>query len=168
MTVEIGAQGPVQRAGGGLARLLRARLASLLGREVLRFGLVGVANTAIDLGLYFLLQLNGTPLLIANLISTSAGLAFSFVANRLFTFSARPSGRAGRQLVLFVVCTGIGLWLIQPLVLVGMGALLAGFGQLGDLRILLGKLAAIAFGMVWNWSVYSRIVFRAGSGAPRA
>ena len=160
MTVEIGTEVPVPSAGGALPRLIRDRVSRLLGREVLRFALVGVANTGIDLGLYFLLHIGGTPLLLANLISTSAGLSFSFVANRLFTFSARPAGRAGRQLVLFVVCTGIGLWAIQPLVLVGMDHLLAAATGLGDLRILLGKLVAIAFGMVWNWIVYSRIVFR--------
>ncbi|WP_375390238.1 GtrA family protein [uncultured Amnibacterium sp.] len=161
MTVEFGADAPGEGVAAPWSAAVRERVRGLLGREVLRFGLVGVANTGIDLGLYFLLQLGGSPLLIANLISTTAGLSFSFVANRLFTFSARPAGRTGRQLVLFVVCTGIGLWAIQPLVLVGMDRLLADATSLGDLRILLGKLVAIGFGMVWNWSVYSRIVFRA-------
>lgn len=168
MTVDIGAEVPVQRADGSWTDAIRARVSGMLGREVLRFGLVGVANTGIDLGLYFLLQLGGTPLLVANLISTTAGLTFSFVANRLFTFSARPAGRAGRQLVLFVVCTGVGLWIIQPVVLVGMDHLLAEAVVLGDLRILLGKLIAIAFGMVWNWTVYNRIVFRSTGGKSTA
>lgn len=160
MTVEIGADIAVEHTGQRSAHGVRARLSGLLGAEVLRFGLVGVVNTGIDLGLYVLLHSVGTPLLLANLVSTTAGLTFSFVANRLFTFSARPSGSAGRQLLLFVVCTGIGLWVIQPLVLIGMDRLLAGVGAWGDLRTLLGKLVAIAFGMVWNWTVYNRIVFR--------
>jgi putative flippase GtrA len=166
MTVEIGADVPTERIPlPGLPATLRARLDGVLRLEILRFGLVGVANTGIDLGLYFLLQASGSPVLLANLISTTAGLTFSFVANRLFTFRARPAGgSAVRQMLLFLVCTGIGLWVVQPLVLVGMGRLLEGFATLGDLRILIAKLAAIAIGMVWNWTLYNKVVFRTRKG----
>lgn len=135
--------------------------------EVFRFGMVGVANTGIDLAVYFLLQLGGTPVLLANLVSTSAGLSFSFAANRLFTFSARPKGGARRQIVLFVACTGVGLWIVQPLVILAVGQLLSGAAALGDTRILVAKLAAIAVAMVWNWMLYNRVVFRAAGHRPR-
>lgn len=146
---------------------MRHRLALLMRGEVLRFGAVGVVNTGIDLGIYFVLQSAGVPILLANLISTSAGLTFSFVANRLFTFSARPSGGFGRQLVLFVTCTGIGLWALQPLVILGADRLLSTAGSPADLRILLAKLAGIACGMVWNWLLYSKVVFRTRGTAGR-
>jgi putative flippase GtrA len=141
----------------------RTRLASLLEREVLRFGLVGMVNTALDLGIFLALQLGGVPVIIANLISTSAGLAFSFGANRVFTFSGRTIGRtgAGRQLLLFVLCTGIGLWAVQPLVILAVDHLLAPYAAMGAWRILIAKCVAIGFGLVWNWTLYNRVVFRA-------
>ncbi len=144
---------------------LRHRIAVLRRLEVLRFGLVGAANTAVDLGVYLLLSMAGLPVLLANFVSTSAGLGFSFVANRRFTFSARPSDGAGRQLLLFVVCTGVGLWVVQPVVLLGAGHLLAPVGGPEEVRVLLAKLAAIGCGMVWNWTLYNRVVFRVAPAA---
>ncbi len=138
----------------------RAGVAGLLEREVVRFGLVGVVNTGIDLGIFFVLQLGGTPVILANLISTSAGLAFSFLANRVFTFSRRTSARAGRQLLLFVLCTGVGLWVVQPLVILGVDRLLLPYAALGAWLILISKCIAIGFGLVWNWTLYNKVVFR--------
>lgn len=165
MTVEIGGglpaeRTPLQHSPTTAFGAARAGLSALLGREVVRFGLVGVVNTGLDLGVYFALQLGGTPVVLANLISTSVGLAFSFLANRVFTFSGRSSARAGRQLLLFVLCTGIGLWVIQPLVILGMGRLLLPYTTLGAWNILIAKCVAIGFGMVWNWTLYNKVVFR--------
>lgn len=173
MTAEIGTGAPAdqvmpQRVTPALRRAAgtaRGGLASLLAREVVRFALVGVVNTALDLGIFFVLQLGGTPVLLANLLSTSAGLAFSFVANRGFTFSGRSSSHARRQLVLFVVCTGVGLWAVQPLVILGMDRVLLPYAALGVWRILIAKCIAIGFGMVWNWTLYNRVVFRRARSA---
>ncbi|MFC7764908.1 GtrA family protein [Leucobacter soli] len=67
-------------------------------RKPLRFVLVGLANTAIDFGLLFALRALGVPLVPANMISTAVALAFSFFANRSFTFRAAGSGaRRGRR-----------------------------------------------------------------------
>lgn len=165
MTGEIEADISVDRGVRGvhasmtLVDAVRSTVSGLLGREIVRFGLVGVVNTGLDLGVYFALQVGGTPVLLANFVSTSVGLAFSFVANRLFTFSARPSGGAVRQLALFVLCTGIGLWAVQPLVLLGMDRLLRPLAGLGAWHILISKCVAIGFGFVWNWTLYNKVVF---------
>lgn len=169
MTVQMGAGLPAEhattpRSPATAFGAVRAGLASMLEREVVRFGLVGLVNTGLDLGIYFALQVGGTPVLLANLLSTSAGLAFSFVANRGFTFSERSSGRAGRQLALFILCTGIGLWLVQPLVILGMDRLLLPYAALGAWQILIAKCVAIGFGMVWNWTLYNKVVFRSRRG----
>ncbi|GLZ30458.1 sugar translocase [Lentzea sp. NBRC 105346] len=115
--------------------------------RVVRFGLVGALNTLVDFALYVVL-VGFLPLLAANFVSTSCGMVTSFVLNRGFTF--RSSGPLGRQVVLFLLVTGTGLWVIQPLVLFGLAA----FGAVW------AKLAAIGIGMVWNFALYNSFVFR--------
>ncbi|MFJ4232845.1 GtrA family protein [Cellulosimicrobium cellulans] len=130
-------------------------------RRVGTFALVGVANTLIDLVLFGVLRSAGAGILLANALSTTAGLTFSFVANRRFTFGDR-AGRSWRQLLLFVGGTGVGLWVLQPLVIVGAGALLEGWGAASPTALLwLPKIAAIGVGMVWNYLFYDKVAFRA-------
>lgn len=132
----------------------------------LRFGVVGVVNTLVDLLGYTWLALAGVPLLAANLISTSTGMVVSFALNRSFTFRAR-SGDLRAQLALFVLCTTSGLWVVQPLVITGTGHLFAGPGSLT--AVTGPKLAGLAVGLVWNYVLYRKVVFRprrpAGEGS---
>lgn len=114
--------------------------------RLVRFGLVGVLNTAVDLGLYLLL-VGFMPLVLANFVSTSCGMATSFCLNRGFTF--RSSGSVVRQLLLFVLVTGTGLWVVQPLVI----SAFSGLGVLG------AKLAGMSVGLVWNFVLYHYVVF---------
>ncbi|SDC07054.1 Putative flippase GtrA (transmembrane translocase of bactoprenol-linked glucose) [Geodermatophilus telluris] len=137
--------------------------------RLLRFGLVGLVNTGIDLGLYVGLRSVGVGLLGANAVSTTAGLLFSFAANGSFTFGDRAGGSRLRTAALFLLTTGVGLWVLQPLVIAGVGHLLRTWGA-GDwwpavpVLALAPKLAGIAVGVVWNYLAYDRLVFRvAGS-----
>lgn len=132
--------------------------------RLLRFGVVGVVNTAIDLGLYLVLRAAGLPLFPANLCSTSAGLLFSFVANRSFTFGDRVTVRRGRVAALFFLTTGLGLWVLQPLVIAGTERLVGAWGLGGEtaafpVETIVPKLIGIAAGIVWNYLAYDRIVF---------
>lgn len=123
----------------------------------LRFVIVGVANTALDFALLFLLTRLGVPLIAANMISTGVALTFSFFLNRSYTFGS--SGGAGTQAVKFVLVTLVGLWILQPIVLVlGMAVLPSLFSQ--DLALLFAKGAATVVSMVWNYLLYDRFVFR--------
>jgi putative flippase GtrA len=139
---------------------------------LIRFGLVGLLNTAIDVGLYLGLRSAGMGLLPANAISTTAGLLVSFRANRSFTFRDRDGAGATRVAVLFFVTTALGLWVLQPLVIGGVEHLLATWdavGRLvpGPLRNVVPKLAGIAVSVVWNYLAYDRVVFP-GRGRGRA
>ncbi|GAA3664472.1 GtrA family protein [Lentzea roselyniae] len=129
----------------------------LLSAQQLRFGLVGVGNTLVDLVGYTVLFALGTPLVIANLISTTMGMALSFTLNRSFTFRAAGGGVA-RQVVLFVLVTGIGLWVIQPLVILLTRDAFAGLPE--TLAIAVPKFAGICVALVWNYVLYSKLVFR--------
>ena len=126
--------------------------------RVLRFGAVGIVNTVIDFALFLGLSVLGAPILLANLVSTSVALGVSFVLNRRITFRARA--RAGRQLAFFLVVTLVGLWVVQPIVILGVVALGVQSGVDEALMLVLGKLVATAVTLVWNYLLYARFVFR--------
>lgn len=48
-------------------------------RQVGRFGLVGIINTALDIGILFVLKSLGVPVSYANVVSTSVAFCFSFL-----------------------------------------------------------------------------------------
>jgi putative flippase GtrA len=126
---------------------------------VMRFASVGVLNTAVDFGVYVALFALGMSSFPANFLSTSAGLAVSFLGNSRYVFRS-PRTRP-REVTLFLLTAGFGIWLIQPLVIEALTALA---GHLGwERSTLLGaaaKLVAIAVAAVWNYTMYSRVVFR--------
>ena len=116
-------------------------------RQKIRFLLVGGTNTAIDFGLLFILNTLGLPRVLSNTISTGVAFIFSFFANRNFTFSAN-SGNIKKQMTLFIIVTLFGLWVIQPIII----SLIS--------NLLVGKIIATAVTLVWNYLVYSRLVFK--------
>ncbi|NTW41678.1 MAG: GtrA family protein [Cellulomonadaceae bacterium] len=143
-------------------RSLGRRLRDTVGHSVIaRFASVGVVNTLVDLGLYVLFRGLGMPLLLANTLSTSAGMAVSFFGNRSFVFGATDNRR--REITLFVIVCGLGIWVVQPAVIAGVGRLaeLAGLGE-GFLVDTSAKIAAILVAAVWNFVLYGRVVFRGG------
>jgi len=131
-------------------------------RTFWRFLVVGCINASIDGGVFLLLSLIGLPVLVANLISTTCGLIFSFFANRSFTFSARRTDRRSSvlQALLFVGVTGVGLWIIQPLVILGLQPLVADLEWLPEIAsVALPKVAAIGVALVWNYVLFRFVVF---------
>ena len=126
--------------------------------------MVGLANTVIDFGLLFALRALGLAIIPANMISTAAALTFSFFANRRFTFAS--SGGYLWQAVNFVVVTLIGLWVLQPVVLlIGTGILTPSLGE--GWALFVAKVIATVVSMVWNYLLYDRVVFR-GQRTPAA
>lgn len=126
--------------------------------EKLRFAAVGVINTLIDMGLLFTLTSAGLPTIGANVVSTSCAFIFSFFANRTFTFHATSSTK--QQFVLFVIITLFGLWVLQNIVIWIITSLLATSTLEGNFSLLLAKLLAISVSLVWNYTMYSRFVFK--------
>jgi putative flippase GtrA len=115
---------------------------------VVRFAAVGVVNTAIDSALFVLLHAR-LGVVGANLVSTSAGMAFSFVANGAFTFdSGRPTLR---RAVLFLGTTGSTMWLLQPVLITAL------LGR--DVPVLAAKLLAIGACVVVNFAAYRWVVW---------
>lgn len=129
-----------------------------------RFASVGVVNTLVDFGLFLFLVGLGLHAVPANLLSTAAGMGVSFTGNRRFVF--RATGNRKRELVLFVVVCGTGVWLVQPAVILGVGAMLSAGTTLSSLAVApMSKAAAIVVAAMWNFVLYRRLVFRpAGPG----
>ena len=125
--------------------------------QPLRFIVVGLANTAIDFIVLLALTAWGLELVLANILSTSIALTFSFFANRTFTF--RSEGKKGGQILRFLIVTLIGLWVIQPIILVLTVPLLESFLS-RELSIVVAKLVATVVSMVWNYLLYDSLVFR--------
>lgn len=118
---------------------------------MVRFATVGVANTAIDLGLF--LALHGwLGIVAANFVSTSAGMTFSFLVNGRFTFRAeRPTLRSA---MLFVATTGVTMWVLQPIVIHLVQQVVEPMAVV--------KLLAIGASFVVNFLAYRHIVWPAG------
>lgn len=101
---------------------------------------------------------------VANFVSSSAGMVFSFVVNGLFTF--RVDRLTLRHGALFVATTGLVMWVAQPLLIHGWlwlleqgpDVTLAGLAA-GDLRIWAAKLASIACCLVLNFVAYRFVVW---------
>ncbi|MFS0700153.1 GtrA family protein [Cellulomonas sp. 179-A 4D5 NHS] len=147
--------GPDEAAATGL----RARLSRAARHQVGRFASVGVVNTLVDLGLFLLLSWAGAGLLLANTVSTTAGMAVSFLGNRRFVFGR--TGHVVREVTLFFVVCAIGIWVIQPAVIVAVvavvDAVLPAWSALG---LVAGKCSGILVAAVWNFFLYKHLVFR--------
>ncbi|MBB1555895.1 GtrA family protein [Candidatus Saccharibacteria bacterium] len=127
--------------------------------QLIRFGLIGVINTALDFGLLFILKSIGLMATTANIFSTSIAFVFSFFANKKYTF--RSSGtNIVREMILFVAVTLFGLWVLQTgviwLVLPHLSKLL----RSSEMGLLATKLIATAVSMTWNYILYDKLVFK--------
>lgn len=123
-----------------------------------KFVVIGAANTTIDFGVLFLLKSLGLPAIPANIISTSCAFIFSFFANRNYTFKTHKTANLKRELLLFIIVTLFGLWVLQAFVIKLITWALA--GHLPDVASLfIAKILATTVSLTWNYIMYSRVVF---------
>ena len=101
-----------------LARLAKGLNSPRL--EILRYGFVGVINTAIDAGGFIALVAGlHVPVLPANVVSYSLGIVSSYVLNGRWTFrGASFHGLASYRFIRFIVLNLLGLALSTLLVFV--------------------------------------------------
>lgn len=87
-------------------RQLLARHHHSIG-EFVKFALVGVLNTGIDVAAFFLLTWMGVPYVAAQVVSYSSGAANSYLLNKLWTF--RSCGLSYAEIVRFVIVNLVSL-----------------------------------------------------------
>lgn len=119
---------------------------------------MGIINTALDIGILFVLKSLGVPVSYANVVSTSVAFCFSFFANKLYTFNGRE-GNVVRQMTLFIVVILFGLWVLQTIVIQLTLPLWGTLFSNGQLALLAAKLAATIVSLSWNYTLYEKLVF---------
>ena len=128
--------------------------------DKLRFTIVGSINTVIDFSILFTLTtLFNVPKELANFISTSVSFLFSFFANKKYTFKS-TSKNLKRQFLLFTIVTLFGLWIIQTIIITAITPVFTNLGINKPAALLISKLIATAASLIWNYTLYSRVVFK--------
>lgn len=124
-----------------------------------RFVVVGLVNTALDFGILLLLTYAGLDTLVANVISSTIAFIFSFFANKKYTFRTTDTNVA-REMVLFVIVTLTGLWVLQTFVIWLTTPLAVTIFQHTSVALVASKLVATVVSMTWNYILYARLVFK--------
>ena len=128
--------------------------------DKLRFTIVGSINTVIDFSILFTLTtLFNVPKELANFISTSVSFLFSFFANKKYTFKS-TSKNLKKQFLLFTIVTLFGLWVIQTIIITAITPVFTNLGVNKPAALLISKLIATAASLIWNYTLYSRVVFK--------
>ena len=127
--------------------------------KIIRFGIVGAINTALDFGLLLLFTHLGLPKIVSNTLSTGMAFIFSFFANKQYTFRS-SSGHVKREIVLFTIVTLFGLWVLQNGVIWSISPLCAALLHNESLALLAAKLAGTIVSLTWNYLTYDILVFR--------
>ena len=136
--------------------------------------MVGLLNTALDFAIFNILSGKkvGWGKLISNTVSTSVAMICSFLLNRTFVFSGHGNPLA--QALLFIVITAFGLYVLQngtiyllthvwdwPSRFVArlIDSLHIPFRQ--DLVLKnSAKIIGTGISLIWNYLLYSKVVFR--------
>lgn len=127
--------------------------------QKLRFGVVGAANTVLDFALLFLFVSFGFNSVVANYFSTGIAFIVSFFVNKSYTFKSK-GGNVKKQFTLFILVTMVGLWIIQPILIYIVTNLLTGVSLSDNVILFIAKLIATVGSLVWNYTFYSRLVFK--------
>lgn len=85
-------------------RPVRAKAGDSLGRQALRYGVVGIGNTVVGYALILMLHAAGFSALLANVVGFGTGLVMSYLANRAWTFGR--SGLGARDVPAYAALVG--------------------------------------------------------------
>lgn len=138
------------------ARLVRPR--------IVRFGMVGLCNTALDFFLFTGL-VYGMAMAVpaANVLSYGCGILNSFILNRRWTFEDRAGGSVlWRRFVLFLLVNVLGLIFSTLLVTWLSGVLPEALAPEA-----LAKALSVPLVFVWNYAASRHIVFAGGTRTAR-
>jgi len=128
----------------------------VLVKELSAFGVVGVINLFVDIGLFNALHFGaGIGPLTSKVISTTVATTSAYFLNRHWSFSHRARTGLAREYVLFFVLNGIAL--VMGLLVLGLTRY--GFGLTGKLSLNVANLIGIGLGTIFRFWSYKRWVF---------
>ena len=138
-----------------LAQGWRDRAVSL---KAISFGLVGIVNTLIDLGIFIVgYNVLGLPLVPANVLAWLVAVSGSYVMNSFITFAAESGGKLRWRSYGTFVASGVAGVIANTAVLV-----VASYW----IPVLAAKLLAIVVSFVVNFSLSHFVVFRTNRPRP--
>ncbi len=122
--------------------------------KIVRFALVGLVNTCIDLAAFFLLLKLAVPPLAANVAAWFVAVLFSFVANGFWSFERDPGIRLHHSFLRFVS--------LGALISLGVSSLsiaaLAGTVGVWPAKIIGVVVAAVLNFLAARWSIEGRLL----------
>ena len=128
--------------------------------RLIRFSLVGVLSTIVDFGLLMILSGPAQmPVLVANSISYSTGIAISFTLNRAWTFSDAREGTMWSQLVRFLAVSLAALAMNNGIVWLLDTSISPTIGQ-QQVGLVVAKAVATLVVLGWRFFANSRWTFR--------
>lgn len=132
--------------------------------QFIKFALIGVANTAINLGVFnYFVDASGLtagiPLVIISSVSFMAAAINSYIWNTHWSFNEGFRNTV-HQFEIFLIITFLGLLVNDIIIMVFISI----FNTFGPPRLIasLANLAGILFAMFWNFFGYKFIVFKKG------
>lgn len=129
-----------------------------LWRELAKFGVIGVINIIIDLGLYNLLIAGPMPTKVtaAKIISGTVATLFAWVGNRYWTFRHRRNRPVHHEVVLFFGVNGVAL--AVSVIWVAFAHYVLGLD--GKFWLNFNAMFGIGLGTIIRFWAYKQLVFR--------
>ena len=115
--------------------------------QFLKFGVVGTIAFCIDYGVLMLLsQAVGVDPVLSAAVSFCVSVVFNYMASMRYVFTHREDMSRGREFVIFIVLSAVGLAINEICMAVGVAVL-----GTSALMVTVTKLFATAVVMVWNF-----------------
>ncbi len=131
----------------------------------MKFAIIGGFNTVVDFGILNLLSwgtgiTSGNGLIPLNIISFSVAVVNSYVLNKRWTFHDQATGDTGRKFSLFLLVSLIGVVINTVVLRIVTTNIDPMFDLSPQLWLNVGKAAATAISLVWNFVGYKFFVFK--------
>lgn len=136
-----------------------------LAAQFLRFGVVGILNTAIDFAIFNILIMT-TGITKGGLIVPMKGVAFlaaninSYLLNKKWTFKDKTQGEGAKQFSVYLSVSIIGALINIGSVYLITTFVSPVFGVNEQLWANAANLVATGLSMIWNFVGYKLVVFR--------
>lgn len=138
---------------------LRKRLTDLIP-ELMKFGLVGLIGSVIDLGGADYLHVHmGIGPMVSKALSITAATLVTYLGSRFWTFRHRVNQALLREGALFVVLNVIGLGIAEVVI----AAATYGLDAKSELAYNLASVAGTGLGTIFRYFSYKKWVFLAGT-----
>lgn len=125
----------------------------LISSDKIRFLFIGTTGFLVNyIGLFIFYSNLKLSIIIAQIISVEMAIVATFIGNNLWTFVDQKKSRLSTKLISYHIASLMGV-LINSLTVI---ILVKFLGLYFGLALICGSLA----GLVWNYNLYRRIIFR--------